>query len=116
MTDHLYRVRITSYPKGSHVLEQECLPEDRDWYWVQVSDWSPPGWTPSHRYGSTVGGTRFSWPSDYTVYRTRAAALRRARLLESFGAEVVIQTSSEINWPPPPPFKVRPGDLIEVSQ
>jgi len=115
VTDCLYRVRITSYPHGACILMQPFLPQSDKWSWMPVSDWAPPRWTPSARYRNTTGGTRFSWPSTNTWYRTRSAALRRARLLESFGASVVIDRSDAIIWPDNPPIGARPGDLVEVS-
>lgn len=116
VTDYLYRVRITAYPEGACVLGQFFLPEDEKWYWMPAAGWAPPGWTPSSRYRNTLGGTDFSWPSTKTVYRSLGAARRRARLLESFGASVVIDRSAEIIWPPGAPIKARPSELIEVPQ
>lgn len=116
MTDYLYRVRIIAYPEGARVLGQFFLPEDQKWYWMPLVGWAPPGWTSSSRYRNTLGGKDFSWPSTNTVYRSLGAARRRARLLESFGASVVIDRSAEIIWPSSAQIKARPGDLIEVHQ
>lgn len=99
MADYLYRVRITAYPEGACVLTQPFGPQSDKWYWIPVSGWAPPGWTPSTRYRNSLGGEAFRWPSTKTCYRTVAAARRRARLLESFGASVVIDRSNALVWP-----------------
>lgn len=114
MASYLYRVRITAYPHGACVLLQPFLPQSEKWYWLPVAGWEPPGWTPSARYRNTVGGTQFGWPSTNAWYRTRSAALRRARLLESFGAAVVIDRSDEITWPSTPHIVGSRGQVIEV--
>ncbi len=104
MADYLYRVRITAYPNGACVSTLRFAPEANEWHWhdVPVAGWSPRGWTPSPRYRNTIGGDRFSWPDTSKVFRTRAAAVRRARLIESFGASVIIERSREIVWPEVP--------------
>lgn len=107
MTDRLYRVRITSYPQGSYSLMVLVLPEGLQSHWVPASGWAPPGWTPSATYQKTYGH-KFVWPSTNTLYHTLSSARRRARLLESYGASVAIDTSSEISWPPSPPIEAQP--------
>ena len=114
VTNHVYRVRITAYPHGACVLTQPFLPCSDKWYWMPVAGWEPPGWTPSPRYRNTVGGHRFSWPNTNTVFHTRAAAVRRARLIESFGASVVIYQSEEITWPSTPHMIGSRSTVIEV--
>lgn len=92
---YLYRARVITYPPGSHITRiawgerMEC----------PVSEWSPPGWTPSDEYIDRFNTTKFFWPKDCVEYKSRTSAKRRAELLQSFGATVVIERSSEITWP-----------------
>jgi hypothetical protein len=97
MTDHLYRVRITEYPNGS--VEPVHYPGDDEPQWVPVSGWAPPGWKPEGNYIKMLGTSKFVWPSTKKLYRSRSTANKRANLLRSFGATVVIERSNKIVWP-----------------
>lgn len=92
---YLYRVRIVSYPDGSH--------EEADYggeVWSEpVPGWRPPGWRPAGRYTEIMGTDEFVWPVTTQVYGSRSTAKKRADLLESFGARAVVERSSQITWP-----------------
>ncbi|MEW2484098.1 hypothetical protein AB0876_31380 [Mycobacterium sp. NPDC049093] len=101
MTDHLYRVRVIKFPEGS--TEPVYYPgEEEPDHWVPVPGWAPPGWKPEGNYIKLVGTDQFVWPSTRQVYRSRSTAKRRAELLESLGATVVIERSNKIVWPEHP--------------
>lgn len=94
--DHLYRVRVTGYPKGSWT----CINEEED-FWVPTPGWAPPGWRPEGRYVEMLGTSEFVWPTTNQVYGSRSTATRRKKLLESYGATAVVEQSSRITWPDP---------------
>lgn len=101
MSDHLYRVRVITFPEGS----MKPLPSPSDDgadCWVPVPGWAPPGWKPEGNYIKLVGTDQFVWPSTRQIYRSRSTAKRRAELLKSFGATVVIERSNKIVWPEHP--------------
>ncbi|OBK09048.1 hypothetical protein [Mycolicibacterium conceptionense] len=95
--DYLYRVRIVSYPEGSH--------EEVDYggeKWTEpVEGWRPPGWRPRGNYTEILGTDEFVWPTTNQVYASRSTAKKRADLIESFGATAVVERSSRITWPEP---------------
>src|SRR4051812_5804376 len=93
MNDYLFRVSILTYPEGSvepvyHPGEDDC--DQR----VPVPGWAPPGWQPDANYVEKLGTSEFVWPSTQKVYRSYSGALKRARLIESFGAKAVIERSN----------------------
>lgn len=92
--DYLYRVRITSFPEGSH----EIAEWDGDTL-VPVDGWRPPGWRPEGRYVEIMGTDEFVWPVTNQVYGSQSTAKKRAALLESFGATAIVERSSRITWP-----------------
>jgi hypothetical protein len=97
MSNHfyLYRVRVLSYPKGSHRAHQW---PGEDWP-VPDENWSPPGWNPSPEYEVQFGTRRFIWPKSDSTYKSRSSAKKRAALLEYYGARAVVERSSRITWP-----------------
>lgn len=99
MTEYLYRVRIVEYPEGAMEPRVFGTPDEYRVQWTCDHNWSPPGWEPSRHYVATTGMTRFTWPKAGTPYRCRTTAEARAELLNSFGAKVIIERSSEITWP-----------------
>ncbi|BBX25398.1 hypothetical protein A5792_19865 [Mycolicibacterium peregrinum] len=101
MTDHLYRVRVIAFPEGSTKTVNYPGDEEPD-HRVPVPGWTPPGWKPEGDYIRLVGTAQFVWPSTRQVYRSRSTAKRRAELLESLGATVVIERSNKIVWPERP--------------
>ncbi|AJA43347.1 hypothetical protein VC60_gp46 [Mycobacterium phage Sbash] len=94
--DYLYRVRVISYPAGSH----ECVNPEED-LWAPVPGWAPPGWRPEGRYVEMLGTSEFVWPVTNKVYGSQSTAKKRADLLESYGATVVVERSSRVVWPEP---------------
>lgn len=93
--DYLYRVRVESYPQGSH-HEVDYGGE----LWTEpVPGWRPPGWRPRGNYTQMLGTEEFVWPVTNQVYASRTTAKKRADLLESFGATVTIERSTRIEWP-----------------
>ena len=92
--DYLYRVRVISYPEGSH----ECIDENLD-YWVPTPGWRPSGWRPQGNYVRLHGTDEFVWPTTTHVWGSYSTAKKRADLIESFGAEAVVERSSRITWP-----------------
>ncbi|MET4432083.1 hypothetical protein [Mycolicibacterium sp. 624] len=101
MTDHLYRVRVIAFPEGSTKVVNYPGDEEPD-HRVPVPGWAPPGWKPEGDYIRLVGTAQFVWPSTRQVYRSRSTAKRRAELLESLGATVVIERCNKIVWPEHP--------------
>lgn len=95
--DHLYRVRVVSYPEGSH-HDVEYGGE----VWTEpVPGWRPPGWRPAGNYIEIMGTDEFVWPVVNKVYGTRRTAQKRVDLLKSYGARAVVERSSRITWPEP---------------
>lgn len=94
--EHLYRVRVTSYPEGSWT----CINEEED-YWDPTPGWAPAGWRPEGRYVEMLGTSEFVWPTTNRVYGSRSTATKRKKLLESYGATAVVEQSSRIVWPDP---------------
>ena len=93
--DYLYRVRVLTYPAGSH-HEVDYGGE----LWTEpVPGWQPPGWRPFGQYTQMLGTEQFVWPVTNKVYGSRATAKKRADLLESYGATAVVERSSRITWP-----------------
>lgn len=92
---YLYRARVVAYPDGSH-RGHTWLGEE----WpVPNENWAPPGWEPSSEYIDRFGTTLFIWPKSGHEYKSRSGAKKRAALLESYGATVVIERSTRITWP-----------------
>lgn len=81
---YLYRVRVTKYPEGS-----------------EAYGWAPENWEP-YPHGSSGDPYDeepvFSWPHQ-RQYLSRNNAMRRAELFREYGAEVVVERSSRIEWP-----------------
>lgn len=98
--DFLYRVRVIRYPDGAFEPYGPVDPQHpEDAIWGPVSGWAPPGWRPEGRYVEMLGTSEFVWPVTNKIYRSRSTAKRRADLLESYGATVVVERSSRITWP-----------------
>jgi len=95
MNENLWRVRITEYPVGS--VEPVYRPgEDDHVQWVPVRGWAPPGWQPTAAYIREFGTAEFVWPSTLKIYRSHSGAKKRAKLLKSFGATVLIERSTTL--------------------
>ncbi|BBY78892.1 hypothetical protein H7I53_18230 [Mycolicibacterium pulveris] len=98
--DYLYRVRVVRYPDGAFEPVGPFDPEHpEDAIWEPVPGWRPPGWRPTGNYTQIMGTDEFVWPVTNKVYASRATAKKRADLIESFGASVVVERSSRITWP-----------------
>ena len=93
--DYLYRVRVTSFPAGSH----HEVDYGGELYTEPVPGWQPPGWRPVGDYVRLHGTDEFVWPTTTHVWGSRATALKRVKLFESYGATAVIERSSRITWP-----------------
>lgn len=107
--NRLYRVHIVDYPDGAIVHLNNpgtCEPGD----WMLMPGWAPPGWEPDVDYVSRQGTTEFRWPSTRRWYRSRSAALRRARLIESYGAKTTIEESEPVQWPRHAPLASQTAD------
>jgi hypothetical protein len=108
MNDYLFRVSILTYPEGS--VEPVCHPGEGDrLQWVPVPGWAPPGWQPDADFIKEFGTPEFVWPSTNTTYRSHAGAEKRATLLKSYGATVVIERTVT-RWLEVDP--VRDGDVV----
>lgn len=92
--DYLYRVRVVRYPDGAF---EPVDPEGE--IWLPVPGWRPPGWRPVGNYIQIMGTDEFVWPVTHHTYGSRSTAVKRAKLLESYGATVVVERSSRITWP-----------------
>lgn len=98
--DYLYRVRVTRYPVGAFELVTTVNPDHpEDGVWMAVPGWQPPGWRPVGNYTQIMGTSEFIWPVTNKTYGSRSTAQKRAKLLESYGATVVVERSSRITWP-----------------
>ena len=106
MNAYLYRVRITSYPEGAFLPDEDCatcvvcsLAEQCR---VLNRDWAPEGWAPDEEWVERFGkdtGDAFFWPKTDREYRSRSTATRLRKLLESYGATAIVQRSTPITWP-----------------
>lgn len=90
----LYRVRVVSYPAGSHEPNQY-----NDDYLDPVPGWAPPGWRPEGNYVEILGTSDFIWPVTNKTYHSRSTAKKRADLLNSYGADAIVERSAPIVWP-----------------
>lgn len=70
MTFHIWALSV-SYPDGS-----------------DEPGWAPPGWQPDSDYVTRFHTAEFYWPSVRSAYLSRSSAVRRANLLEKYGAAV----------------------------
>lgn len=95
--DYLYRVRVTSYPKGAW----EPIGDPEADMWIPTPGWRPPGWRPQGEYVRLHGTDEFVWPTTSHVWASYSTAKKRANLIESFGAIAVVERSSRITWPEP---------------
>ena len=99
MSDYLYRVRVVKYPTGSF----QPVPVEIDaGIRMPTPGWCPPGWSLSDEYVERLGTSAFVWPTTKRVYASRSSAVKRAMLIESFGAQAVVERSSRITWPEEP--------------
>lgn len=99
MIEHLYRARIIKFPEGALIPIVEGMPGDCDVTWVHNHKWTPSRWA--------AAWGRFSWPEDGKPYQRQSTAERRARLLESYGATVIVERSNKIVWPEDPDLPQR---------
>lgn len=94
---YLYRLHVVAYPEGSH-RPHAWLGEE----WpVPVESWAPPNWSPDDEYLQQFKTSRFIWPKVDRVYRSQSSAKSRAKLLQFYGATVLVERSSRITWPDP---------------
>ncbi|GAA1881585.1 hypothetical protein [Williamsia serinedens] len=89
----LWRVRVLSYPTGSH----RFIDDEMD-LMEPVPGWEPPGWRPEGRYVEMLGTSEFVWPVANNAYGSRSTAKKRADLLTSYGATVVLEKTKPIEW------------------
>lgn len=92
---YLYRVRVTSFPEGSH----EVVDYGGEEWSEPVPGWRPPAWRPVGDYTRIMGTDEFVWPVTNQVYGSRSTAKKRADLIESFGATAIVERSTRIDWP-----------------
>lgn len=92
---YLYRVRVLSYPAGSHV----DVEYGGETYTEPVEGWAPAGWRPDGNYVELLGTREFVWPVTTKTYQSRSTAKKRADLLISYGASAVVERSSLVVWP-----------------
>ena len=93
MTEFMYRTRISQYPTGALAPRVAGHPGDCEVTWWHNPEWTPPDW---------MSNKPFYWPQDGKLYRCQSTAERLARLLESYGAKVVVERSCRIVWPDDP--------------
>lgn len=109
--DYLYRVRVIEYPKGALTsvdADNEQL--------ILTPGWHPPNWRPERNYVQIMGTDQFVWPVTNKVYGSRSTAKKRADLLASYGATVVIERSSPISWFDSDPVEVAPIEAAPVAK
>lgn len=96
MSNYLWRVQIVGMPDDA-LLSYTTSDGETEFY---INDeWSPDGWEPDAEYVERMGTHRFVWPTTNKTWKSRSSAVERARLLESFGATVVVQRSGPVVWP-----------------
>lgn len=86
MREYVWKLDV-EYPEGA---------QDDDGRFVD--DWEPEGWDPSPQYVEQYRTREFYWPKIERIYRTRDAAVRRAQLLERYGATVHLLRSRPLAW------------------
>lgn len=62
--------------------------------------WKPKNWAADDEYVSRFGTEDFVWPSVRRCYLSRSTAVRRANLLESYGARVQLLRSQALEFEP----------------
>lgn len=60
--------------------------------------WRPAAWVADDEYVSRFGSEAFVWPSVRRFYLSRSSAVRRANLLESYGAQVRLLRSQPLEF------------------
>lgn len=83
-----------TYVYKLHVL----YPEGSD-----KAGWEPPGWEPEV-HGTDGEWIGFQWPRN-KLYLSRTGAVKRAALLERFGAKVTIERSYPVRFGGPDPME-----------
>lgn len=96
MSEYLWRVQIVGMPEDA-LLSYTTSDGETDTF--LDDEWSPDGWAPTAEYVERMGTGRFIWPTTNKTWKSRSSAAERARLLESFGATVVVQRSGPVVWP-----------------
>jgi hypothetical protein len=65
--------------------------------------WEPPGWEPVRILGESESfgeyGEEFRWPAN-RLCLSAATASRRAQIFRKYGAEVTVERSEPVTWPP----------------
>ncbi|MFC9768961.1 hypothetical protein [Rhodococcus jostii] len=77
------------------------FPDDFEPMWLAGKlrgDWTPAGWHPDEEYVRIFGTEQFVWPSVRKFYLVRSTAVRRALLLESYGAKVRLLRSMPLEF------------------
>ena len=118
-TTRVYTVEIIDYPEASLIwkTEDEIAGWERDCYLVELprvggralygypnSAWQPDGWdgyAEANDIRSRADGelSSFFWPDTSKIYKSRASAVRRKRLIEQWGAVAEIY-ESDLAWQP----------------
>ncbi|MGN5238076.1 hypothetical protein [Rhodococcus sp. SJ-3] len=94
MNEYVWKLQV-EYP-------EDCLyPEDHEPGYLagnQRSDWKPAGWVADEEWIERYGSEDFFWPKVERIYRSRSAAVRRAQLLERYGAVVKLLRSVPLTF------------------
>lgn len=92
MNDYVWKLDV-EYPEEAKYASER----DRELFGDLDPNWKPEGWDPEHgllHYGSE----EFIWPRVRKVYQSRTSAVRRAQLLESYGAKVRLLRSAPLTF------------------
>lgn len=107
MSDYVWQLDVT-YPEGSY-REHPLFGQLMD------CSWQPPGWEPDEDYISQFGTGRFVWPAVRRFYLSRSSAVKRANLLESYGARVRLMRSQALEFEERPFKHAHRANLRVVS-
>lgn len=108
MPEYVWKLDV-EYPADS------LYPDDVEPEWLagrRRYDWEPEGWEADEEYIHRYGTDEFFWPKVERVYRTRDTAVRRAQLLEKYGATVHLLRSKPLEWEE----RTFPGKLQQATK
>jgi hypothetical protein len=95
----LFRLEVT-YPEVAMIELEGHYPDadPEDTYYGLNPDWKPDGWVAPEWWIRRFKTDAFFWPNSRKLYYSRSGARKRAQLLESYGATVVIRRTEPVRW------------------
>lgn len=93
MNQYVWALSV-EYPDAAYRQDER----DRELFGDLDPNWKPEDWNPDEDYLERYGDDDFRWPKVERIYRSRDAAVRRAQLLERYGAIVKLLRSAPLTF------------------